>query len=357
MSRARYRSGVVDYISRALVADALAEWREQLRGASTVSPLRDLAASDAPTIEINKAHPGGLAQLFAHRATLLSTLMREEAAYRSAAHRAGLILQQASETAIATGTWTAALAVGTAAWDGHEVPIILRGLSLEHARDDDMVITLRHDAWLNPVFGAQVRALGDETPLDDLARASVEGPQFDPRPTWNAVRELAYLFGEDFEVRERLLIGAFDDPEQRLLDDLDLLDPVIGASDLIAAAAGDQDAITILSEPLPKWGSSDRDPFGERGLGDLDDVTFAALDTVASGRSLTVNAGPGSDAVGFVAAAAADAAASGRTLAVVGGTEETVSAVMHRLEQLGAGDLAINGAVSAWNTAAARASG
>lgn len=345
---------MVDYISRALVADALTEWREQLRSASTVSPLRDLAASDSATIEINSAHPSGLAQLFAHRGTLLSTLMRDDAAYRAAAHRAGLILTQAEHVMAATGSWTAALVVGTAAWDGHEVPIILRGLSLERARENDVLITLHHEAWLNPVFGALVREMGDESPLAPLAAASTEGAQFDPRPTWNAVRELTYLFGEDFEVRERLLIGAYDDPEQRLLDDLDELDPVIGASDVIAAAVGDTDAKVILAEPLPRWSSADRDPFGERGLGDLDDVAFAALDVGATGRSLALNAGPGSDPVGFVAAAAADAAASGRTVAVVGGTDDAVAAVAARLDALGAGEIYLTGAMDAW-TADARA--
>jgi hypothetical protein len=345
---------VVDYISRALVADALAEWREQLRSASTVSPLRDLAASDSATIEINSAHPSGLAQLFAHRGTLLSTMMRDDAAYRAAAHRASLIMAQAEHVLAATGAWTPALVVGTAAWDGHEMPILLRGVSLERAREDDMVITLRHDVWLNPVFGALVRELGDETPLAQLALASVEGPQFDPRPTWNAVRDLAHLFGENFEVRERLLLGAYDDPEQRLLDDLDELDPVIGASDVIAAAVGDTDAKVILAEPLPRWSNADRDPFGERGLGDLDDVAFAALDVCATGRSMAISAGPGSDPVGFVVAAAADAAASGRTVAVVGGTEEAVAAVAARLDALGAGEVYVTGAMEAW-TADARA--
>ena len=345
---------MVDYISRALVADALTEWREQLRSASTVSPLRDLAASDSATIEINGAHPSGLAQLFAHRGTLLSTLMRDDAAYRSAAHRAGLIMTQAEHVVAATGAWTAALVVGTAAWDGHEVPIILRGVSLERAREDDMLITLRHDAWLNPVFGALVREMGDESPLATLAASSVEGAQFDPRPTWTAVRELGYLFGETFEVRERLLLGAYDDPEQRLLDDLDELDPVIGASDVIAAAVGDTDAKVILAEPLPRWAHSDRDPFGERGIGDLDDVAFSALDVCATGRSLAVNAGPGSDPVGFAAAAAADAAASGRTVAIVGGTEDSVEAVAARLDALGAGEIYVTSAMDAW-TADARA--
>ena len=340
---------MADYISRALIADALAEWREHLRSAATVSPLRDLAASDASVIEINSAHPSGLAQLFAHRTTLLSTMIQEPGAYRVASHRGRHILETAERVMAESGAWTAALVVGTACWEGHEVPLLLRGLSLDRAREDDLAITLRHDVWLNPVFLDLARERGDQSPLAELAARSIEGPQFDPRPTWNAVRDIGHLFGPDFEVRERLLIGAFDDPEQRLLDDVDALDTLIGASDVIAAAAGDTDARTILAEPLTRPGSGDRDPFGERGIGDLDDVAFAALDAIATGRSLVVSASPGSDPIGFAAAVAADFAASGKTIAVVTGGDRVSAAVGQRLDALGAGDLYVTGASEAWN--------
>ena len=340
---------MVDYISRALIADALAEWREHLRSAATVSPLRDLAASDASVIEINSAHPSGLAQLFAHRTTLLSTLMQDAAAYRNAAHRGAMILGTAERVQAESGAWTAALVVGTACWEDVEVPLLLRGLSLERAREDDLAITLRHDVWLNPVFLTMLRERGNESPLAELAARSIDGPQFDPRPTWTAIRDLGHLFGEDFEVRERLLIGAFDDPEQRLLDDVDDLDALIGASDIIAAAAGDSDARTILAEPVPRPSAGDRDPFGERGIGDLDDVAFAALDVIASGRSVVVAAGAGSDPIGFAAAVAADFAASGRTIAVVTGSDRVAAGVGARLDALGAGDLYLTGAAEAWN--------
>jgi len=343
---------VVDYISRALVADALAEWREHLRHASTVSPLRDLAASDAPTLDLQGSHPSGLAQFFAHRPTYLSTLARDEAAFRTAAHRADLILTDAERVLAATGVWTVALVVGTAAWDGQEMPLIVRTVTMERIRDTDVTLVLHPDAHINPVFAGLVRERGALVDLEGLAAASIAGPQFDPRPTWHAVRELAYLFGAGFEVRERLLVGAFDDPEQRLRDDLDALDPVMGASDVIAAAAGDMDARTILAEPLPRTGTADRDPFGERGAGDLDDVAFAALDAVATGRSVAVTAAPGSDPVGFVAALAADAAASGRTVAVVAGTEGLVEAVGARLDALGLGEIYVSGAPEDWNAQA-----
>ena len=339
---------MADYISRALVGDALEEWRELLRSRATVSPLRNLESTQAPLIDLEKAHPSGLAPLFAGRPTLLSTLMRDRDAFHAAAHRGGLILDEAQDVMAATGAWTAALVVGTASWDDVEVPLLLRPISLERARDDDLIITLRHQVELNPVFAAELRERSGPADLAVRAQRTLEGKEFDPRPVWAEVRDLAPLFG-DLEVKERLLIGGFEDQEQRLLDDLDALDAVIGASDVIAAIAGDVDARTILMEPLPRWPAADRDPFGERGIGDLDDGAFAIVDLAALGRSFVIDAPPGSHAAGMVAALVADAAACGRTAAVVGGSAAALGAIDEELVKQGIGEIAITCESRAWH--------
>lgn len=337
-----------DYISRALVGDALAEWRELLRARSTVSPLRNLKSTQSPLIDLAKAHPSGLAPLFAGRPTLLSTLMRDRDDFHAAAWRGGLILDEAEGIMAATGAWTAALVVGTAVWEDTEVPLLLRAISLERARDNDLMITLRHQVELNAVFAAQIRERSGPADLASRAQATLEGREFDPRPVWNEVRDLAPLFG-GLEVKERLILGAFEDQEQRLLDDLDALDAVIGASDVIAAIASDTDAKTILMEPLPRWTPGDRDPFGERGVGELDDGGFAMIDLAALGRSFVVDAPSGANGVGIVAALVADAAASGRTAAVVVGAEPALTAVENELEKQGIGNIAITSSSPAWH--------
>jgi hypothetical protein len=228
------------------------------------------------------------------------------------------------------------------------MPLLLRPVSLDTARQDDLVITLRHEAFLNPVFAAILRDRGGPSDLASRASTTLEGREFDPRPLWAEVRDQAHLF-ESLEVGERLLIGAFDDPEQRLLDDLDDLDPVIGISDVVAAIAGDEDARATLAETLPRWAAVERDPFSERGVGDLDDSSFFVLDMVALGRSIAVDAPPGSDATAVVAAIAADAAASGRTALVVGGADPALASVDAALASTGAGDIALTGVVPAWN--------
>ncbi len=348
----------MDYIGRALVSDALQEWREQLQSQATVSPLRDLVATSANVIDLRHSHPSGLAQLFAGRPTALTSLLRDEATRDTVLHRGRVILEEAERVKAATGAWTGAIAIGTLAWHESErdveMPLLLRAVDLERHRERDVHLTLRDHTWINPIVVALLReraaAAGDENPPE--LPPITPGRDFDPRPLWDAVRARTDLLGESLAVRDRLVLGAYEDPEQRLLDDLDDLDSVISASPIIAAAAGDRDAVATLSEPLPAFPKGDRDPFAERGAGDLDDTQFAALDLIATGRDVFLQSPPGADAVGTAAAIGADGAASGRTVAIVSGEEASLKAVSRRLGAIGAGDLVIDGTVPTWNTGA-----
>jgi hypothetical protein len=185
---------VVDYIGRALVAEALQEWRDQLQASATVSALRDLTYSRAHLIDLAGAHPGGLAPFFANRPTLLSSLIRDDEARVAAEHRAKVIREAANAVRTATGVWTAALVVGTVVWDedGHEreMPLVMRPVMWDDARGADAFVTMLDAVYLNPVF---VSLLRERVP--DKADAVVAlvpdragGSTFDPRPVWNAVR-------------------------------------------------------------------------------------------------------------------------------------------------------------------------
>ncbi|GMA35088.1 DUF4011 domain-containing protein [Demequina litorisediminis] len=297
-------------------------------------------------------------RLFAGRATALTSLLRDEATRDTVLHRGRVILDEAGRVKAATGAWTAAIAIGTLAWreaeHDVEMPLLLRAVELERYRERDLHLTLRDENWVNPIVVAMLRERaarnGDEQP--PFLPAVTPGRDFDPRPLWDAVRERTDLLGDSVTVRDRLVLGAYDDPEQRLLDDLDDLDSILSASSIIAAAAGDRDAVAALSEPLPAFPKGDRDPFAERGAGDLDDVQFAALDLIATGRDVFLQTPPGADAVGTAAAVGADGAASGRTVMVVGGEDASLRAIARRLGAIGAGDLVIDGTVQTWNIGA-----
>ncbi|MCR6711763.1 MAG: hypothetical protein NVV57_03275 [Demequina sp.] len=344
---------MVDYIGRALVAEALQEWRDQLRANASISALRDLSYSSADLIDLAGAHPGGLAPFFANRPTLLSSLIRDDEARLAAEHRAKVIRASADEVRASTGVWTAALVVGTVVWseNGHarELPLVMRPVLWDDARGADAFVTMLDEVALNPVFVAELRERAPQRAdaVVALVPERAGGSSFDPRPVWNAVRAIGDAFGPGFEVRERLLLGAFDDPEQRLVDDLDDLGGELRKSDIVAAVAGDHDAVTRLAVPIPAFATGDRDPFAERGIGDLDDAQFAALDAVATGRSMFIQGGPGFDTAGMLSAIAADGAASGRCILVVAGKQSLLKQITTRLEHAGAGDIAVDGAADA----------
>jgi hypothetical protein len=345
---------VADYISRALVADALSEWREQLRALAKASPLRDVGG-ETPVVELTGAHPSGLAQLFAGRPTLVTALIRDQEAQPLALRRARAACDHAETVRLNTGIATGALVVGTALWSEggatREVPILLRHVTLEASRETDTQVTLHATVTLNPIFATEMQARAPDSNVVDLAAAIPEATEFDPRPVWNEVRSRADAFGPDFEVRESLILGSFDDPEQRLVDDVDECDHLIASSLLLASVAGDHTAREELTGPLPAVPMGDRDPFAERGLGDLDDRQFSALDLVATGRSLFIQVPPGGDVLATVTAIAADGAASGKSVAVVTGSVAAAEVFATAMAAAGAGDLCVSATGEGWNAA------
>ena len=304
-------------------------------------------------MDLTAAHPSGLAQLFAGRPTFVSALIRDQQAQPLALRRARAACEHAESVRLNTGIATGALVVGTALWtEGgttREVPILLRHVTLEPSREADTQVTLHATVTLNPILATEMRARAPDSPVAALAEAIAEAPEFDPRPVWNEVRSCAEAFGPDFEVRESLILGSFDDPEQRLVDDVDECDHLVASSLLLASVAGDHTAREELTGPLPAVPVGDRDPFAERGLGDLDDRQFSALDLVATGRSLFIQVPPGGDVLATVTAIAADGAASGKSVAVVTGSVVSAEAIAKAMIAAGVGDLCVSATGERWN--------
>src|SRR5690606_32286690 len=213
-----------------------------------------------------------------------------------------------------------------------EMPVLLRPVDIDDA-GNDVIVTLGEGVTVNPVLALELRSRGIEPSAVQRPLDLPMGTQFDPRPVWSNIEDAVGERMDGFEMSDRLVLGAFDDPEQRLVDDLDHLGPVLRESSIIAAVAGDAQALTDVAEPLPDVPATDRDPLAERGLGDLDDRIFAALDLVARGRHLFLQAPPGANVSGTVAAIVADAAATGRRSLVVGGALGALDEVALKLAE------------------------
>ena len=110
-----------------------AVWRSELAGIGGRSPL--LHFDDGPTtrIELSTTHPGGLARFITGATTLLSQLIRDDMALRSARLAADRIAAKGLELATTRGIDAIRLGIGIASWgfgdESYRAPILLRPLA------------------------------------------------------------------------------------------------------------------------------------------------------------------------------------------------------------------------------------
>lgn len=348
---------------------AIARWRRELEELSGSSTLTDITQLSGALIDLTQAHPSGIAQLYAGRPTRLSNLVRESAGLVTARGSARAVLSRADEfmqrfalapiyLVIGIGHW----AEHTPARDGEDgeirlvhSPLILRPLHLQQAdgAEADFELRMEPGIEINPEFVAALRRAGAAPDVEELAALSVATHGFSPRATLARLAELGRGHLADFELVERILVGPFVHPGRALIDDLAAMTPRLHRSREIAALAGDIEAKRDLAAELPPTDPADRIPDAERGVGDLDPVQQGAIDLVVSGRSLFLDARPGSDAPSLIAAVLADAAASGRSVVLAPGTRRAGRATIKALEQAGLGDLVLDLQEADWRSTVA----
>lgn len=368
-----------------LVATLVSEWRDALVARSGASALADVDLLGEAQLDLSAAHPSGIAQLFAGRATRLSNLVREGSALAQARRRARAVGAAAAEHAQRSGIATAFLAIGVATWtetaepeqaerpadagpdaSGQDsaptvrtvrAPVLLRpvAVSPRGRGEADYDLVLEPSLEVNPVLAGALRARGALLDPAALARAAFGPSGFDPHPALERLGSLGQAVLDEFALADRVVIGTFVHPEQALLDDLEALAPSLPAHEVVAALAGDQRSIDALAHPLPPALRGDRGLDQERGVGDLDPAQAHVLDAVAAGHHLVLDTPPGSDATGTVAAVVADAAAAGRTVLYVAGHRRAATALSERLADLGLAELALDVAPHAgWRADVAR---
>ena len=385
-----------------LVASAVATWRTTLVEAAGGSTLADVDLLGDAALDLSATHPSGIAQLFAGRDTRLSNLVREGTALAIAKRRARAVGARAEEYAQRYGIAPTYLAIGVATWvertspdvatddvaalaavtrarsaeldqglsaevlpsqRGHgaprtvRAPVLLRPVAL-HARgsgESDYELRLEPSLEVNPILARALRGRGALLDPVAIARGSFTGSGFDPRPALDRLAALGAAVLEEFELTERLLVGTFVHPGAVLVEDLDQNSATLDRHEVIAALAGDEPALAVLSRALPEPVHGDRDPATERGVGDLDPLQRHVLDVLATGSHLFIDAPAGCDATGTVAAVVAEAAAAGRSVLYVPGHRRAATALTTRLGELGLDDLLLDIAPDAgWRAAVAR---
>ncbi len=334
---------------------AAARWRNLLSDLAGGSALGDVDSLGDAAVDLSAAHPGGIAQLFAGRPTLLSNLAREGSALTSARRRARIVVARTDELAQRYGFAPTYVAIGVAHWtpsgdDSPEgerprpapirAPVLLRPVTITtHPADADVELSLEPAVEVNPVLVRALRAHGVTLDVAELIDATQAAHGFTPAPALEIVERLA---GDipGFDVEPRIVLGAFVHPGQALAEDLDV--DRLRQHEVVAALAGSEPARRDLRHPLPERRLADQDPETEPGVGDLDAGQHHVLAAVATGMHLLVDAPPGVDVPGTVAALAAQAASEGKRVLYVPGTKRAGESLQSSMRTLGLDGLVLD---------------
>ncbi|MGN6302598.1 MAG: AAA domain-containing protein [Angustibacter sp.] len=332
------------------VRTAVDAWRRELvdlGGRNTLLFYRDLAVG---TLDLTHAHPSGLAMLLAGRPTRLSTLVREAGTLADARRRARAIRAKTLELAEERGIQAGWLAVGMATWDAPDAarppaaPVLLRACALRPrgAAGDDFDVDLGPSAELNPVLVHYLESEhGVRLDADVIADLAMSDDGFDPRPVLERVAETCRDV-PGFSVEHRLVIGTFSYARLPMVTDLEGQRDTLAQHDVVAALAGDPEAITAVADAQPLAPSGDADPAAEHLVLDADASQQAVVDAVLAGSHLVVKGPPGTGKSQTIANLIASLAASGRRTLFVAEKRAAIDAVLSRLAAVGLDDLVLD---------------
>ena len=269
-------------------------WRAELAAVGGRSPL--LHFEDGPTtrIELSTTHPGGLARFITGSTTLLSQLIRDDMALRSARIAADRIAAKGLELATTRGIDAIHLGIGLATWgfgdDSYCAPILLRPLAIRR-RGRDVELRLRGATRLNPALaGALERQFGIALdPAAFVALSDADGT-FKPNAVIDQLRALTGHI-PDFRVQPRLVVSSFAEVADDLVADAHVLEhPVLDA------LAGNATAKWAVEEGFTAVHAIDpdrRDPSTDVLLLDADAEQENVVAHIAAGDSVVVRTMPG----------------------------------------------------------------
>ncbi|WP_083450010.1 AAA domain-containing protein [Luteipulveratus mongoliensis] len=333
------------------VAAATRIWSKHLvdlGGRNTLLWYRDLPTG---TLDIGSAHPAGVAKLLAGHPVRLSELVREDGAYADALRRARTIRAKTVELAQERGVSAGFLAMGMATWDVPssysrvpKAPVFLRRLSLRPVvgASSDLVVTVGDEVEVNEVLLSYLESecgIGiDPVKFGNLAH---DGDRIDPQPAYDALVKVCEPEVPGFRIASSLVLGTFSYAKLPMVTDLTAQGDALAAHDVIAALAGDPDAIEAVRAEAPeRIGESILDD--ERLVLDADTSQQAVIEAVSAGSHLVVKGPPGTGKSQTIANLIATLAARGQRVLFVAEKRAAIDAVVGRLQRRGLDELVLD---------------
>ncbi|HEY8588994.1 MAG TPA: DUF4011 domain-containing protein [Naasia sp.] len=317
-------------------------WRAELAGVGGPSPLLHFVDSPRTRIELGTTHPGGLAQFITGKTTLLSSLIRDDLAFRTASIAASNMTAKGVELVSTRGIDSIHLAIGIVEWK-HEkkeyrAPLLLRPLALRrYGRDFEL--RLKGVPFLNPALSRAMRE-HYSIPLDpaEFVALAGTGNTFKPQAAIDRLRDLTSHLAW-FSVHPRLVASSFADIAPRMLADAENLDhPVIDA------LAGNPNARWRISEsytPAEPVSQDDRPPASDTLVLDADPEQEFVVAQIAAGNSVVVKTLPGTGATQTIVNALGCLVAQHKRVLVVSPRHASLAALSERLVETGLPGIAI----------------
>jgi hypothetical protein len=311
-------------------------WRTELAGVGGRSPL--LHFDDGPTtrIELSTTHPGGLARFITGTTTLLSQLIRDDMALRSARLAADRIAAKGLDLATTRGIDAIRLGIGIASWgfggDSYCAPILLRPLALRrHGRDAEL--KLRGATELNPALAAALeRQFGIVLDPQAFVALSDADGTFKPNAVIDQLRALTGHIA-DFSVAPRLVVSSFAEVAADLVADAHALEhPVLDA------LAGNATAKWAIEEGFTAVHPIDpdrREPITDVLLLDADAEQEGVVAHIAAGDSVVVKTMPGTGGTQTVVNALGALVGQNKRVLVVSPRRASLRAIGERFADIG----------------------
>jgi len=223
-------------------------------------------------------------------------------------------------------------------------PVLLRSLDLNVRPGalDSWELTLTGEAQLNPVLVHVLASQGVRLDEEETLEAG-DDARGDLTPIYDHVRkECADVAG--FRIGEQRLLGAFSYLKQPMVADCEDVEALL-TSDLVAALAGDKDAIAAVRAQVGEVTEADPDykPVdAEHLVLDADASQSFVVNAALAGRNLVVQGPPGSGKSQTIANVIASLVADGKRVLFVAQKRAAITAVLDRLQAVGLGDLTLD---------------
>ncbi len=330
-------------VPRSVAEPVRDQWREEIAAVGGPSPLLHFVDSPTTRIELSTTHPGGLARFITGKATLLSALIRDDLALRSARVAAERITAKSLDLSTTRGLDVVHLGIGVVRWThervDHCAPLLLRPLAIRrHGRDFEL--RLKGAARLNPALArALEQQYGISLDAASFVALSDDDGTFKPNAVIDQLRRLTGHLG-DIVVQPRLVVSTFHEVAHAMTEDAAELDHLV-----LDAVAGDSTAKWTLEEgyhPVERIDPDRRDPSTDARLLDADTEQEHVVAQIAAGNSLVVRTMPGTGETQTIVNALGSLVAQNKRVLVVSPRRASLRDVAQRLSDIGLAGLAVS---------------